>query len=226
MHRLADVGRQLAERLHHLPRPLGGALDDEALVELHQLGGAGFAQQVVADGNAHGIETMGVQTPVDERRIHGDVPVVGDEQVALLLFQMLKPGEGHPLGGGGDHPAHVAGHPHLHLMDGGHLGPLVAQELADQRANGPAQPAHQGAEAILGDGANEFIIPDQPLDGCRYFLIAVGANVRESIYFCHNVSLACKESRPACAGRKIQGAILHAFMPRGMRRSQIVRSDQ
>lgn len=61
MHRLADVGRQLAERLHHLPRPLGGALDDEALVELHQLGGAGFAQQVVADGNAHGIEPVGVQ---------------------------------------------------------------------------------------------------------------------------------------------------------------------
>jgi hypothetical protein len=96
VHRLADVGRQLAEGLHHLPRSLGGALDDEALVELHQLGGAGLAQQVVADGDAHGIESVGVQPPVDERRIHGDVPVVGDEQVALLLLEVFEPGEAHP----------------------------------------------------------------------------------------------------------------------------------
>ncbi len=121
MNRVANIGRQLAERLHHLPRPLGGAFDDKALVELHQLGGAGFAQQVVTDGDAHGIETVGVQPPVDERRIHGDVSVVGDKQIALLFLQMLNPGEGHPLGGGGDHAGHVPGDPHLDLMHSGHF---------------------------------------------------------------------------------------------------------
>ena len=107
---------------------------------------------------------------------------------------------------------------HLHLVDGADLGPLVAQELADQRANGPAQPAHQGTETVFGDGADKLVILDQPLDGSRHFVIAIGANVRESIYFCHNVSLACMESRPAAAGRENSGRNFTRFWGQGYER--------
>ena len=100
----------------------------------------------------------------------------------------------------------------------------MAQELADQRANGPTQPAHQGTEAVFGDGADKLVILDQPLDGSRYFFIAIGANVRESIYFCHNVCLACMESRPASAGRENSGRNFTRFYPQGYERRTDVRS--
>jgi hypothetical protein len=84
--------------------PLTERFTNEALVQTHQLGGAGLAQQIIAQMAMRTVfQAALVQTPIDNCRVHGDVSVVGDEEIALLGVELFQPGIGHPFGGRGNH---------------------------------------------------------------------------------------------------------------------------
>jgi hypothetical protein len=70
---------------------LPSAAHDEALVEPHQVRDVVLGQQVVADGDAHGVAAAGIQRVVHEGRIQRDVAVVADEQAGLGGIRRSSP---------------------------------------------------------------------------------------------------------------------------------------
>ena len=197
---MGNIGGQLVEGLHHLSRSLDRTFHDEALVQTHQLGGAGLAQQIIADGDAHRLQATLVQTPIDECRVHGDVSVVGDEQVALLGIELFKPGVGHPFGGRGNHALHEVSHFHLHIAHRAHLGPTALQCRADQGFEQPAQPTGERRETEMGDGRQQLLIGHQARQRGRNFVIMVGADLGKKIGVVLRLS---HYSRLIRSGRKI-----------------------
>ncbi len=74
-------------------------MDDEALVQAHQVTDKRLLQQVVANRDARRRQAGVVHGVVDEGRVHDDIAVVGDEQVGAAGLELLDTGIRHAVGG-------------------------------------------------------------------------------------------------------------------------------
>ena len=104
-------------------------------------------------------------------------------------------------------------------MDGADLAHFSRNWRISGRMAQPSQLIRELKRYLAMAPINSVIL-DQLLDGSRHFFIAIGANVRESIYFVTMSAFAGVWSRGLrLPAGKIQGAILHALSPGYERRT-------
>ncbi len=136
---MTDIGRQLLAGCQ-LVAPLNRSFHDETFVEFHQVGQERPFQQVVAGGNLQGIETMVIQHVVNERRVHGYVAVVADEEVRLFGIEQFQAALGKTGRGGLDQFVEVLLDDDLDVMDIVDMCELVLQRLLHQPGHWTWQP--------------------------------------------------------------------------------------
>ena len=173
--RVLNVVGQVFRGGQQFPRATDRALDDKALVEPHQVGHPGLGQQVVADGDTHGVAAGAVQRVIGKGRVHGDIPVIAHVQVGLPRIQLLQSRHAETAGGVLNHAVHVALDNHLHGTDVRYAPDLVRQPPAHQRPGQAGGQARQPAQAKPRHGGQELSIGQQPGEDLRDLLIAIGA---------------------------------------------------
>jgi len=194
---MIDVGRQHLVGRQLLAAPADGAAHDEAFVQAHQVADEGALQQVVSDGDARGAQAGVVDRVVDERRVHHDIPVVGQVEVGAALLQLVEPRIGHPVGGALDGAIYIALDAVLQSVDRIDIGEFTVQPLGDHRFERPAQRAGQAREAEVRKHVEELAVGEKPVHDGRYFGVGIGADGFE---FVHHVLV--KEAEAAGMTRR------------------------
>ena len=164
----------------------------ELTAEHRKLVGRSLARAARAFGQAGKIGQRGVEAAVDEhqprrrdvgdqRRIHGDIAVVADEQVWPLALEILESRDaecGHRVV---QHPLHIA----FDLgLEGGHGlngRSLVSDGLAHHGPHqGGGHLAHIG-HLQMGHGVEKLVIGQQALQHRPHFVVVVGADIFKGV---------------------------------------------
>ena len=95
---VADVSRQFLGKNQRFTRGEVAA-HDEVFVDAGDRQQVFVGDEVVPDGALCQGHALDVKTVVEDDRVHDDVPVVGQEEIAFVLVQCAQPAEGDSFGG-------------------------------------------------------------------------------------------------------------------------------
>ena len=126
---VVDIGRQALGNLQHLAdRHI--AHDDERTVQSNQVLDPRIGEEVVANGNLGGLQSVGIEQRIEESRVQHDVAVVGDEERSTGRIDVVQPLEFQAVGGLTCQLQHHLGNDvRLELLDGVHRLNLLAEHL-------------------------------------------------------------------------------------------------
>lgn len=133
-------------------------MDDKTLVQAHQVADKWLLQQVVTNGDTWRRQACVVNGIVDERRVHHDIPVIGQKQVSHAGLELLHAGVGHTIGGTLDRMIDVVLHFVLQRSDGVDAGKLAAQLAGDGRLQEPAERAGQTWKTEMREDREERLV--------------------------------------------------------------------
>ena len=158
------------------------ALDDEALVEPHQIRRVVHAEEIVADRNS-GRRTAAIQqSPVHEPGVQGDIPMIGHEQETPARRKLVHTADTEPVGRVVDHPREEPGQKRLHAGNAGDPTQLSMKLPARQahRQRGPESGCSRKDE--LRRRACDSGFRQQPAEHGGHLLVRVWTNLVEG---CH-----------------------------------------
>ncbi|MNN22547.1 hypothetical protein D3C81_1359080 [compost metagenome] len=127
-----------------------------------------------------------VHRVIDERRVHDDVTVVGQEQVSGAGLEQLDAGVGHAVGSPLDGMVDVVLDLVLQGRNAADTGKLFAQAPGDQRLEQPAERSGHAREAEVGEDIEECRVAEQACQNGRDLSVVVRS---DGIEFAHHALL-------------------------------------
>ena len=168
------VGRQRLIDRELLTAPGDRAVNNETLVQTHEITDERTLQQIVANGDPWRRMTRMVQRVIDEGGIHDDIPVIGQKQMRTILGQVLEAAVTDRRDTALDQPVQIRLHAMLQVIHTVYIAGLTAQAGANQAPDQPRQPAMQAGEMVAGKHAQQLLVPRQTVQYAGNLVIAVG----------------------------------------------------